>query len=412
MSSEANKPAQDNCILGDCSLRLTHSSPYEPPLYLFPELVARVPENSPPAQIWDSIADSINIEESYWRIANATSLKGIEHGSSGDNTTQSTGKQNTTVTTLAGLVSSNKLLSAGLSANVLQEGTFSAKSIVESIVAFGKRENLEEKEMAALLSNHFVNLLAWKKLRELNEGGAEVDASAGEETATDESTNRKRPREELPSPDPWTLTTDSKFIATGEENVEERVKLLQSLKKLYGKWTSLSSSAAQTDYVVPPGTINPTSPYAEKPFAANSKSEYHPVKDLGWTRGKNVKDEEHCFSVLIQTKQGDGLPTKIVLSQQSTNFGRTKGVQSAMCGSVLVHAGLEGFTAAPEFITFHHFSLVLRAKKHIDVTEEGPSVGNQSVWLVNYGANGVHVVAPGETVCAGYSAGADAWLRD
>lgn len=488
-------------ILGECVLKLTHSTTYEPPLYLFPELLPQVPQGTPPLPVWDAVADAVDIAASSWRIADATQLlttgaaaagKG-GHRSNGSDvrpTAGSTPRPPQAMVTLTSMVAENRLLAAGLDATALRSGAFSSASIIEQLATLQARMGLTDEEGAAIMSNHFINLLAWQKLCEINGGAAGGhavnSASPGSpSTSTAASSpsaasvppplapSRKRARAAggggddssptwLPSPDPWATNADlargttsgEKFIAAGEANVEERVDLLRTLAALYQRpWRSLASQGQQTDCVVPPGTVNVTSPYADSSRLPGATVD--PAADLGWSlpgAQDNDSTASHyfgrlrvahnpCFySVVLSSRGASGLatPRRVPLMQTTTTVGRAAGAQpsAAVAAAALVpiDAGLDAYSSHPDVLSRYHFALVLRPvydhkaalvsngaiaphgddsaddnNNEDNLSEEGGEATSQrnfaivhtktpeyyTLWLVNYGRNGVRICGKG-----------------
>lgn len=422
------------CILGDCTIKLSHATTYEPPLYLFPELLPRVAQGAPPVSAWDAVADAIDVAASSWTIADVRSLA-IPQDAALDSTASPTvalgpnHRKPTTksvpVTTLASLIASNRLLMVGLTPQVLTDGNFSAAAIVGELLQLKDRAGLSDAEGAVVMSNHFVNLLAWKKLREVNHTAAPVGASA--------SSSRKRVRERdildtlRACPDPWSTDTDDalfagEFISGREEDVEQQVELLDTLAKLYRRpWRQLRSQGVQTDHVVPPGTVNVTSPYAD-PHRVTGGATLDVVDDLGWTAAAGgtleLMHPPSPYALVITSDSVDGAGAhRVLLSSPVTTFGATAGAQRTITGAVVdIAVGLRTFTSQPTLLSSHHLSILLRKDfrpRHSSGDEGGdpPSPATEggrspecpaqpvhlktptgyTVWVINYGRNGARV---------------------
>ncbi|EPY27659.1 hypothetical protein STCU_05640 [Strigomonas culicis] len=428
-------------IYGDCSIQLKRSVFYEPPFYLFPELLPKVPQGSPPVKVWDKVADAVDVNASFWSIADGLNLQGAE-GASAAAVAMAPGAGEApaeTKVTLAHLVSSNRLLAAGLTPEVLTSGFFSAATMVEEIARFIAAAGLSEVEGACLMSNQFINLAAWMKLKEINTD-ADRTAEARALAATKADSQKRRREVDAapstaglqPSPDPWSREVDAPeqvgvFISGRETNVEKRVQTLDALATLYSQpWRSLCSQGAQTDYVVPPASVNITSPLAAPPVP----KDVAPREDLGW--GPPPPAAGGLALVLRRSDAASAAmtaPQKVVpLAKLCTTFGRQEGLQCTRGGTVDIDVRLEAFTTAAEAarVAAHHFSLVWRpsyaaepgttrgdeetvkAESDEEEEEEGSDAEDAarrqqphlkhprrfSLWLLNYGSNGVRVVAP------------------
>ncbi|KPA86226.1 hypothetical protein ABB37_00462 [Leptomonas pyrrhocoris] len=425
--------AEDNTansasIFGECVLKLTHSTTYEPPLYLFPELLPQVPQGTPPLPVWDAVADAVDISASSWRVADVSQLIAAGTAAAASSTvlrgeaksSNSASRPPQAMVTLASMVAENRLLAAGLDASALKSGFFSSAGIIQQLATLRARMGLTEEEGAAIMSNHFINLLAWQKLCDINGGDGSAQAAAvpkrGEELHNNDAgassslahpspaLSRKRARgaetsdqeeenaeEEdsntwLPSPNPWAtdaqLTRNDaingvKFVSSTEKNVEGRVDLLRVLAKLYKRpWRTLTSQGQQTDCVVPPGMMNVTSPFADNSKVPGAMLD--PLGELGWGIAASAKNDalffgsvrvahNACFySVVLSSRTGTATtpPQRVPLRQLATHFGREAGVRSAAAVAaaalVPIDAGLEPYATHPEVLSGLHFDLVLR----------------------------------------------------
>lgn len=495
-SAPSNGTSTASSILGECVLRLTHATTYEPPLYLFPELLPQVPQGTPPLPVWDAVADAVDIAASSWRVADAaqllsstaptTSLSGDDKRGSG--ASAASPRPPPAMVTLASMVGESRLLAAGIDASVLKNGSFSASSVIEELSRLQTRMGLTDEEGAAIMSNHFINLLAWRKLREINggggtevsgdgqqqqeKGGAVASASSSSSspapaTAAAGSSSRKRARalEDgnesdsalLPSPTPWTSGAElargagaaGHFVAASETNVEDRVELLRTLAALYARpWRTLASQGQQTDYVVPPGTVNATSPYADSGKLPGAVID--PVEDMGWAAAPEtsaffgrlrVAHTAAYYSVLISSRNAANTTPacRVPLKQLVTYVGREAGLQRgaavAAAALVSIDVGLATFTAHADVLSKFHCALVLRptyghttaassigaggvhtevkdeveqGEGNMDESEIGGTNGTRdfavvhtktpdhyTLWLVNYGRNGVRIAGKG-----------------
>ncbi|KAL7710392.1 hypothetical protein N2W54_005938 [Lotmaria passim] len=469
-------------ILGECVLKLTHSTTYEPPFYLFPELLPQVPQGTPPLPVWDAVADAVDISASSWRMADASQLLAASTVATSNRarggTSCSSPRPPQAMVTLTSMIAENRLLAAGLDAHALQQGSFSSASIIQQLATLQARMALTDEEGAAIMSNHFINLLAWQKLREINGDERNADLAHNSAPSSSSSTtsapkssaasalSRKRAHAAegnddssawLPSPDPWASEAElacggsngERFVAAGEENVEDRVDLLRTLAELYQRpWRTMVSQGQQTDCVVPPGTVNVTSPFANTTKLPGAMLD--PAAELGW--GVSTTAEEHnplffgsvrlshnaCFySVLISARssQVGAAPQRVPLRQLVTYIGREAGAQRAAAVAaaewVPIHAGLKAFTSQPEVLSRLHFALVLRpvynhktamlasggvagsdaeappSSSDGEEDEDGATApgafavvhtktpDHYTLWLVNYGRNGVRVAGRG-----------------
>ncbi|KAG5467370.1 hypothetical protein CUR178_01013 [Leishmania enriettii] len=476
-------------IIGECVLKLSRSTTYEPPLYLFPELLPPVPQGTPPLPVWDAVADAVDIAASSWRVADATQLMAAGAAAAGTNCVRpSTAgeRRPQAMATLASMIADNRLLAAGLDATVLEKGAFSSAAIITHLAALQARMGLSDEEGAAIMSNHFINLLAWQKLRELNgpalhDGVPRAQRKAGEEeargsaamspsqTALPSSRKRSRALQDgedreawLPSPHPWATEAELaesdgavRFVAAGEVNVEKQVELLYTLTELYQRpWRTLTSRGQQTDFVVPPGTVNVTSPFADNSKVPGSLLD--PAAALGWVPafsslpptdyfgGVRVAHTAGFYAVVLSaTTPVAGkcpttpAPTRLPIDQLTSYFGRESGARGAAAvaaaATIPIVGALGPYTTHPEVLSRFQFALVLRAvyKHAANATEvklsnresrggpQEPSDDDEALesnadanegctavlhtkrphhytlWLVNYGRNGVRVAGHG-----------------
>lgn len=378
--------SSDKAIIGDCCISVTHSTTYEPPLYLFRELLPKVSQNTKSVVVWDGVADAIDVENSFWRVSNSQLLsEASKYAGLAERT-----EPHTETDTLATMIASNRLASAGMTADILSKGQFSSHAIINELEVHCKVSGFSEKEKALLMSNHFLNLLAWMKLRELNYSFTRTHAEKNER----DTKTRKRSRVDeaeksgnLPLPSPWFTEMDEsfvpgRFISGLEKDVEKKIEALESLSCLYnGPVLSLCSRGQQTDYVVPPGTINTTSPYNVLP-SSSGKAVFHSVSDLQWS--------SDLFSIpaLIEARilcVLSGVPHETVekevipLRDSCVHFGRLKGLIRSTSGgsSTRVQIGLGDFTSFPDVISPLQFSIY--------------QVCSDTVLLLNYGRNGIRL---------------------
>ncbi|CCW62095.1 unnamed protein product [Phytomonas sp. EM1] len=456
------------CILGDCTIQLCRATTYEPPFYLFPELLEKVPEGTPALRVWDAVADVLDVQNSSWKIADIQALTSShameKKGAEGPE--KDSGSPSTAAHTLASLISSNRLLQAGLTPSVLLKGNFSAAKMLEELVQLKSRVGLDEQEGAVLMTNHFINLLAWRKLCDVNHGAATTAPfpAAAAEAATEDGRNegaRKRPRggaeDEMldrlrPCVDPWSAEVDAPsnagvFISGREDDVERRVELLETLARLYRRpWRRLRSQGCQTDYVVPPGTINLTNPYTNGQCPGGGHGAAHAldvVQDLGWrvrpAGPSSSRWDGGGYAVWIRSNtrpeakerrvdlNGSRVVCTTAKATATVLFGRASGVQYGISGNPLhIDVGLGAFTNNPQTLSTLHFALILRfvgdvsesladpretslSNQPLSDEESGMALKAQSqtegthregssgwtVWLMSYGRNGVSIVRSG-----------------
>ncbi|CAJ1012183.1 hypothetical protein Q4I28_007496 [Leishmania naiffi] len=482
-------PAQMVPILGECVLKLSRSTTYEPPLYLFPELLPPVPQGTPPLPVWDAVADAVDIAASSWCVADATQLiaAGVEAAdASSIKPCAAVERRPRAMVTLSSMIAENRLLAAGLDAAVLEKDAFSSASMVTHLASLQARMGLSDEEGAAIMSNHFINLLAWQKLRELNgpalhTGVSRADRKAGEETAAESAAfspsqtvppslwKRSRALQDvedgeawLPSPHPWATEAELKesngavrFVAASETNVEKQVELLHTLAELYQKpWRTLASRGQQTDFVVPPGTVNVTSPFADNSKVPGALLD--PVINLGWGPaltsspttdyfgGVRVAHTACFYAVVLSVASSAGVgsatappPTRLPLDELTTYFGRESGIRRAAAVAAATATSVVGalapYTTHPEVLSRLQFALVLRpvfkhatnandvrlSDRELFVGEGAPSEDEEvsesdadacqgqaavlhikrphhyTLWVVNYGRNGVRIAGQG-----------------
>ncbi|CBZ30801.1 conserved hypothetical protein [Leishmania mexicana MHOM/GT/2001/U1103] len=480
---------QTTPILGECVLKLSRSTTYEPPLYLFPELLPPVPQGTPPLPVWDAVADAVDIAASSWRVADATQLiaAGVAAaGASGIKPSTAVERRPQAMVTLTSMIAKNRLLAAGLDATVLEKDAFSSAAIITHLAALQARMGLSDEEGAAIMSNHFINLLAWQKLRELNGPFLHAGASRAEQKLSEREAagsaafspslaasppSRKRSRAVhdgderdvwLPSPHPWASEAElaasdgsRRFVAASETNVEKQVELLHTLAELYQRpWRTLASRGQQTDFVVPPGTVNVTSPFADNSKVPGALLD--PATALGWGAtlssspntdyfgGVRVAHTACFYAVVLSTAKPASAgsaaapaPTRLPLEELTTYFGRESGVRGAAAAAAAAATPITGalapYTTHPEVLSRFQFALVLRPvyEHTADAHEVGRSDSNShlgkreplnddeasesdadahhghaavlhtkrphhyTLWLVNYGRNGVRVAGRG-----------------
>ncbi|ESS67846.1 hypothetical protein TCDM_03339 [Trypanosoma cruzi Dm28c] len=409
-------------LVGDCELVLQRSTSYEPPMYLFPELLPKVPEDTAPFSVSDAVSGAVDVEASSLNIAELFHLPQMEQrddtgGSQdgdADGTTPATNPASAApMTTLASLLAADRLQVAGLSAEMLQRGKFSSGSIIEELIKLKDRAELNDNEAKAIMSNHFINVLAWRTLIEANNKA--LSDVKGENTLHG-CRSFARPREAetaevdigalRPSDDPWGTHVDLQpgvFVSAAEQNVEKRIELIETLSALYRRpWQTLQSRGIQTEKFKP-GSINETAPHVD-PIKLPAAM-LDPEEDLGWKQSA-VEDASNNHWELRVTSSSTAASELIPVRGRFMHFGRSAGVTSAAHGTVTnVHVGLSAFTNHPEFLSPHHFSLaVLSAKPPWSASDAGAAVkhevdGNgengdegQFIWLMNYGRNGVRVI--------------------
>lgn len=427
-------------LVGDCELVFKHPVSYEPPLYLFPELLGKVPEGTAPVAVGDAVSDALVVESSFLNIAELFHLpsedlrKGVgsakRGAAAGDITPpQDEAEKTGPKVTLASLLASNRLQSIGLTAEVLQRGKFSSGAVIDELLKLKQRVGLNDDEAKVIMSNHFINLLAWSTAVEINshqlpakrgrESDNNGDAYEREEiVAGCNEKKRDRPCGDdgageidiqtlQPSEDPWSNDVDihpGTFVAAAEKDVEKRVELIENLTKLYRRpWRTLQSKGIQTDRLVP-GVINETAPYVDLMKLPGAYLDG--VRELGWKPAVHSNSEERCPWILQVTSTSVSDSQTIPVRGRVMHFGRTAGVVSSVSNGITnIHVGLVSLTQHPEFVSPHHFSLFLLPNKSSSSgtgedskrredggteVQENEEV-SQFLWLVNYGRNGVRV---------------------
>nr|CCC93157.1 conserved hypothetical protein [Trypanosoma congolense IL3000] len=417
-------------LVGDCELVFKHPVSYEPPMYLFPELLPRVAEGTAPVAVGDAVADALDVEASSLNIAELFHLPsedlrkgngGVNDGDGYDVSDESKSDAVATTVTLGSLIASNRLQSIGLSPEILQRGKFSSGAIIEELSKLVNRIGLNADEAKTIMSNHFINVLAWRAAVDIN--SCRLPTKRGREDGDDNecvSTTNRGDRSSCngnsadsvdvqalqPSVDPWSTDIDLQpgtFVAASESGVEERIDLLSNLTKLYRRpWRTLQSRGMQTDLCTP-GVINLTSPYADP--AKLPGASLDSVEDLGW-KAEALNTCEGWGWVVQVASTSTTHTQAIPLRHRVTNFGRCAGVtQSTSCGVTNVHIGLSPFTKNQNFVSPHHFSLVLlpershsteasgnsQERREEASAGEGETSTSDSLWLMSYGRNGVRV---------------------
>lgn len=371
---------EETPIVGDCLISLAQNTTYEPPYYLLPELLPTVKPEEKNVDVWDAVADSIDVENSFWRVTNPLQLECATHNAD----LLSEPAHDSRSSLLASLIASNRLTAAGVTSEVLDNGNFSSESIIEELENLSASAKLSSSEVAAIKTNHFINILAWLKLREIN-----YPATVELEKKSDNV--RKRPRSDTlsgmcASPDPWSDEVDKDelsgtFISGMEKNFEQKIDIINTLSHLYGRQvSSMCSRGQQTNYVVPPGTINITSPYNTLP--PEKKNIFNVCEDFRWGTEDVSNSEKPSFRITIfSSASGNENETVLCVNEMCVNFGRTRGISSWKGGSVQIHVGLDAFTSEKEYISPYHLSVV-----GVRTSSELP---DKHIQLANYGRNGV-----------------------
>lgn len=387
--NKSSSECSDGVILGDCCISLLHSTTYEPPLYLFPELLPKVPHNSKSAVVWDGVADAIDVKNSFWRVSNlrflddASKYAGLQDNSDVD----------CNRTTLASMIASNRLSTAGITCEILAKDQFSSQAIINELEDYCKTVGFSDREKTQVMSNHFLNILAWLKLCEINFSHNRTNKA---KSANGSGISRKRSRAStddedvtgnLPLPFPWLTEMDElfapgRFISGMEKDVEKKIEELQILSQLYEKpLLSLCSRGQQTDYVVPLGTINTTSPYSVLP-SSSGKADFNGVSDLHlntFAFSSPPHTVARILSILGDTDSNTLEKEVVPLTDFCINLGRNKGIISSGTTerSTRIHIDLGKMTSFPHLVSPLHFSIL--------------QMSQDTVVLLNYGKNGIKV---------------------
>lgn len=350
-------------VLGDCRVLLSHNTTYEPPLYLLPELLGEREQSASNKTVWDGVSDAVDVEKSFWHVANTVGLASATKNSA------SVGMPaDVPDNLLSSMIAENCFEMAGISAESLASGKFSSESIIQELNHLLASGSFTEEQKSAVLSNHFINVLAWTKLKEINHPRPTISSAVlqpGQKRQRDEV-------EQLECPTPWSPDVDNpsiagKFVSGKETNVESKIQLLENLAQLLQKpIVSLCSRGIQTDYVVPRGTINTTSPYHEL------RNISYDAQALGCTREGSGRSS---FQLDITSVSRPGLSKQVVLNAGCTNIGRDEGIVRGR-SLVNVHVGLSDFSDNPQYLSVHHLSLHQK---------------QEELWLLNYGRNGVKI---------------------
>lgn len=379
----------DDVILGDCCISLSHSTTYEPPLYLFPELLPKVPLSTKRAAVWDGVADAIDVKNSFWRLSNVRFL---------DDASKFAGLQDTSdvgnnPTTLASMVASNRLSTAGITCEILAKDQFSSQAITKELSNYCNTVGFSDKEKTQVMSNHFLNILAWLKLCEVNFSHSRANKAKSSNGSgicrkrSRNSTEEEDVSENLPLPFPWLTEMDElfapgRFISGMEKDVEKKIEELQILSQLYEKpLLSLCSRGQQTDYIVPQGTINTTSPYRVLP-SSSGKAHFNGVSDLQLST-LAFSSPPHIVARILSNfgdTDSETLTKEVVpLTEFCTNLGRNNGVISigTRGRSTRINIGLGKMTSFPHLVSPLHFSIL--------------QMSQDTVVLLNYGKNGIKV---------------------
>ncbi|KAH8614258.1 hypothetical protein ERJ75_000775100 [Trypanosoma vivax] len=417
-------------VVGNCELAFLQPITYEPPMYLFPELLPKVPEGTAPLSVGDAVADGVDVAASSLDVAELFRLP-LEELREIRDEISATNKQELppTVTTLASLLASNRLQSIGLSAELLQRHKFSSGAIIAELIKLKNRARLNDEEAQAIMSNHFINLLAWRAAMEINSkalpgkrGREDVedaggDGEVGGHASTADSQTKCKfscPRDDgtndldalKPSSDPWSADVDlhpGVFVAAGEQGVEKRIEYIDTLSKLFRRpWRKLESKGVQTDRFNP-GVINETAPFADPTKLSGAWVDG--AAELGWCSRSSTSGSLGCHWVLEVFSHSTASPKTFPICNRLMHFGRDTGVVSGVASSVAnIHVGLGSFTGHPEFISPHHFTIAVLSNRSAESLGEGSEAvgkmdaelgeGRESgscLWLINYGRNGTRV---------------------
>lgn len=384
-----------NSLVGEFTLSF-HPSVYDPPLYLFPELLPMVEKKpgsrSPPptADVVDATLGALNRDSSSWRIVGLSAPQD-------EPLVDLKGDQLDSTDSLAMLVMKGSLRSIGLLPQALSPHTgFSAAKLVHHLDALAlhlgqtmKTETDRTMLQKVVRSNHMINILAWQRLEEL------LGMSSGARAGMFQSTYQPQPTSDsasalggndnglevgtVPSTDPWQeIYSSNRFVSADVSNAQLHepaiANLLQLFQKENAQWPTKRSIGAQTaDKGSFAGMVRETLPLA--------KPDLPPLELVDPLVAKQQPKSVWAFASAnvwrLEVTSLSELCSSTTLFVEDVMGSRCAFGRAGFDLHSAVNVDLGAFTASPKRISSLHMTLFVQQAGHLS--------------LVVYGKNGVHV---------------------
>lgn len=270
------KESAASLVMSRCSLLFNKAVAYEPPLYLFPELLDKRPapgngEDFPTIEVTDCVTAAVSLDDSHWFICAAEKpLSDETDANSAHSSAQLSPAMELTRLVLQGAFTSihlnTDLLNSenpdGFTPNnfttslhrLVDEVLIAERSTTRSIInrPLSKSEADEEANSLrrVVFSKHFVHVLAYQRLLELVHSRKRQCIAKVEDSSTDMH-QAEGATELLPSNTPWQCEYDGSFVACPEIHAEERTAwyrtLAKHLRSNHKSWSTKTSISCQTD---------------------------------------------------------------------------------------------------------------------------------------------------------------------
>jgi hypothetical protein len=409
---------------GPCKIEFTRTVDFEPPAYLFHELLEKVEENQStlPIETTDAVISAVDLTRSSWTVVPIDALDEAETAVSAN----SVGGSSSNDFEFARLILQGAFTPIQLNATALDPVSgFSSSNVVRAVQALAQKlalgahqrsrslvgRPLSPAELASeslamqrvMMSNHFINVLAWQRLQEL------LATSTTDVDALSRSQERGAAAEQVPLPasndftdfkpsvSPWDSEYDDCFISCPEELGNP---LYDQLAKHFTGMTSKRSvsTGQQTDDSLRrrcAGVIPITSPYADvvKTTAALPQDFLAKISEKLSSRLASLRDSKQGASVweIIIQSNGATVDTMYVpdAEGEQVSLGRDQ-VGFSSSSRAFISASLGTFTDHPKLVSPLH--LILSTSKR---NTDGPSsegVGSTNLNITACGRNGIRIL--------------------
>lgn len=407
-----------SAAFGPCNIEFLRSVDYELPSYLFPELLPKVDEGgAQPIETSDAVISALDLARSSWPVIPIESLDDIDPA-------RNAASSSSNHFDFARLVMQGAFTPIQLNAAALDASSgFSKDNVVRGVRALVQKLALGAQERSrsligrpltpaeistegallarVMMSQHFINVLAWQRLQELLLPASINDRLVSAHDAPPVSNGATTP---LPSSDdatmpqpsiaPWDTEYSDCCISRPEELTDS---FLEQLAQHFDgvRQKKLVSCGQQTDDNLRKrcaGVIRITSPYADSSKLTGplpSKSLASLSEDIG-SSIKSLRDPRLGAAVWEITVHGnnntvDTLYLADVAGGQIT-FGRDK-VGFSAASRAFIGASLANFTEYPKLISPLH---VILSTSEGGSTDEGGASTTLNVTAC--GRNGVRIV--------------------
>lgn len=430
--------------MGQCTVNFHSAAPYEPPLYLFPELLPKVrveidAETAAPKQPLprvhapDTTTNMVDFASSQWSLfAVNDPLAAVVSPPSSSTGGRKGARQLTPADEVASLIIQGSFSPLHLNASVLDpENGFSSKRLTDSLVKLanmlGERallkssrsmlgrpltesELLDEAQRIrkAVLTKYFVHLLAWQRLEELlaiDEPHTPISVNQLKSTTMKgELDSDDAKQQQRPSADPWQSEYESCDVSVEEANAERKIEWCQLMEAAVARshranmssWKTQHSVGQQTEEDLrrrTAGVSQTVSPYADVSKVPSNRTLQDDVRRVF----QQVAASYDPFkNVVVSTPSEHVAGWRITIRSQlceGTSLETTQVLLRDTAGAFLNLGREEGFSASQK--TFVHLGLGSRtaAPKRIaghhctlSVIEKGRLI------ITACGANGVRVL--------------------